>query len=172
MPHSSPQGKPQVELDLQIIDDSFELPTEQQFIGWVEAALTGRKEDAELTIRIVDDAESHELNHTYRGKDQSTNVLSFPFEAPPGIELAEFNLLGDLVVCAKVVSFEATAQKKPLIAHWAHMITHGCLHLLGYDHITDNEAQEMEAIEITLLQAQGFDNPYADDENSSSPQHK
>lgn len=151
-------------VDLQVVDNRFELPTEQQFIDWVEAALAGRKDDAELTIRIVDETESQQLNHTYRGKDKPTNVLSFPFEAPPGVTL---NLLGDLIICAKVVDCEAIEQKKPLIAHWAHMITHGCLHLLGYDHISNEEAEQMESIEIETLQRQGFDNPYAADETDN-----
>lgn len=148
-------------VDLQIIDNRCELPTLLQFTDWVKATLAGRIEEAELTIRIVDTAESRALNHQYRGKDKATNVLSFPFEAPPGVTL---NLLGDLVVCAEVVTAEATAQQKPLIAHWAHMITHGCLHLIGYDHIKNIDAQEMEAVEIALLQQQGFDNPYSSDE--------
>ena len=147
-------------VDLQIVDNSHKLPTEQQFISWTEAALAGHKDDAELTVRIVDEAESRALNHDYRGKDKSTNVLSFPFQAPPGVVI---NLLGDLIICAKVVTDEASQQHKPLIAHWAHMITHGCLHLLGYDHINNDEAQVMESLETEILHAQGFADPYTDD---------
>lgn len=146
-----------ITIDLQVIDNRFELPTLMQFKGWVVAALAGRKDGVELTIRIVDEDESRTLNHTYRDMDKPTNILSFPFEAPPGVVL---NLLGDLVVCAQVVNQEATQQKKPLIDHWAHMITHGCLHLMGYDHINNDDAQEMEAIEIDILQRQGINNPY------------
>ncbi len=127
----------------------------------MNAALTGRKDSAELTIRVVENSESHELNHQYRGKNKPTNVLSFPFEAPPGVEI---DLLGDLIICAPVVESEANEQQKTIIAHWAHMVTHGCLHLLGYDHITNDEAEVMEKLEIDILQQQGFDNPYIADE--------
>jgi probable rRNA maturation factor len=146
-----------ITVDLQIIEESSELPSEQQFQSWVEAALSGRKDDAELTIRIVDEQESQQLNHDYRDKDKSTNVLSFPFEAPPGVII---NLLGDLIICANVVKMEAQNQHKTIIAHWAHMVTHGCLHLLGYDHINNEDAQIMEYIEIDILQGLGFDDPY------------
>ena len=105
----------------------------------------------------VDEAESHELNLTYRGKDKPTNVLSFPFEAPPGIEMP---LLGDLIICRQVVEQEAKEQQKPLEAHWAHMVVHGSLHLLGYDHIEDNEAEEMESLETEIMLALGYEDPY------------
>ena len=114
-----------------------------------------------MTVRIVDEAESNELNLTYRGKDKPTNVLSFPFEAPPGLELP---LLGDLVICRQVVEREAQEQGKPLMAHWAHMVVHGSLHLLGYDHIEDEEAEEMEALERDIMQELGFADPYQSDE--------
>ena len=97
------------------------------------------------------------LNHEYRGKDKPTNVLSFPFEAPPGIEL---DLLGDLIICRQVVEKEAEEQSKPLLAHWAHMVVHGSLHLLGYDHIEDDEAEEMESLETEIMQTMGFEDPY------------
>ena len=119
------------------------------------------QEEAEVTIRLVDEAESNQLNLTYRGKDKPTNVLSFPFECPPGVELP---LLGDLIICRQVVEREANEQNKPLLAHWAHMVVHGSLHLLGYDHIDDEEAEEMEALEVEFMQALGYDNPYQDDE--------
>lgn len=115
------------------------------------------QELSEVTIRIVDEAESQQLNHTYRGKDKPTNVLSFPFEAPAGIELP---LLGDLIICRQVVEREAQEQEKPLLAHWAHMVVHGSLHLLGYDHIEDAEAEEMESIETEIMLALGYDDPY------------
>ncbi|MGL4475692.1 MAG: rRNA maturation RNase YbeY [Shewanella sp.] len=144
-------------IDLQIATDNNQLPSESDFELWVRAALGNTMTEAELTIRIVDEAESQSLNHDYRGKDKPTNVLSFPFEAPPGIELP---LLGDLVICAKVVENEALTQNKALQAHWAHMVIHGCLHLLGYDHINDEEAEEMESLEIELIQSLGYPDPY------------
>ncbi|MCL1050645.1 rRNA maturation RNase YbeY [Shewanella abyssi] len=146
-----------VDLDLQIAVDTVKLPSAQELELWVKTALRESMDHAELTIRIVDSAESQMLNNTYRGKDKPTNVLSFPFEAPPGIELP---LLGDLVVCAAVVEQEAIDQQKTLTAHWAHMVVHGCLHLLGYDHIDDMEAEEMESLETQLLESLGYNNPY------------
>lgn len=146
-----------VDLDLQVAVEGFELPSAQEMELWVKTALRDSMDQAELTIRIVDVAESQLLNSTYRGKDKPTNVLSFPFEAPPGIELP---LLGDLVVCAAVVKQEAIDQNKPLNAHWAHMVVHGCLHLLGYDHIEDIEAEEMESLETQLIESLGYNNPY------------
>ena len=112
---------------------------------------------AEITIRLVDSDESQQLNNQYRGKDKPTNVLSFPFEVPTGIEL---DLLGDLVICAPVIAAEAIEQNKSENAHWAHMVIHGCLHLLGYDHINDQEAEEMEALEIALLAKLNIADPY------------
>lgn len=144
-----------VELQQEIADQ--DLPGETQFNEWVSAALTGRKDEAELCIRIVDAEESRELNHQYRGKDKSTNVLSFPFEVPEGIPL---NLLGDLVVCAEVVAREAEEQQKPLHHHWAHMIIHGTLHLLGYDHINDEDAEVMEQLEREILAQLEIPDPY------------
>ena len=149
-------------LDLQLACASPDgLPSEAQLQGWLEGTILGFQQEAEVTVRIVDEAESRELNHTYRGKDKPTNVLSFPFEAPPGLELP---LLGDLVICRQVVEREASEQGKPLMAHWAHMVVHGSLHLLGYDHIEDGEAEEMEALEVEFMAALGFENPYQDDE--------
>lgn len=145
-------------LDLQIAtSESDNLPTEQQIMQWLRIILPQFIDNAEITIRIVDEAESQQLNNTYRHKDKPTNVLSFPFESPIEIEVP---LLGDLVICKKVVETEAIAQHKTLTSHWAHMIVHGCLHLLGYDHILDEEAEEMENIEIDIMQQLGFDNPY------------
>jgi len=148
----------QVILDLQLAcEDPRGLPDEALFQRWLDAVIPQFQKEAEVTVRLVDDAESHELNLTYRGKDKSTNVLSFPFEAPPGIELP---LLGDLVICQQVVMQEAKEQEKPLEAHWAHMVIHGSLHLLGYDHIEDDEAEEMEALETEIMLALGYADPY------------
>jgi len=147
-----------IELDLQIAcEDESGLPSEKELMTWLNAVIRQFQPQAELTIRIVDEKESHELNHEYRGKDKPTNVLSFPFEAPPGIEI---DLLGDLIICRQVVESEAIEQNKPLLAHWAHMVVHGCLHLLGYDHIEDDEAEEMESLETELMQGMGFEDPY------------
>ncbi|QFI40030.1 rRNA maturation RNase YbeY [Moritella marina ATCC 15381] len=145
-------------LDLQIAtEDDQQLPTEQQFTTWLDAVVKLFQESAEVTIRIVDNAESQQLNSDYRGKDKPTNVLSFPFEVPEGIEL---NLLGDLIICKQVVEREALEQQKPLTAHWAHMVIHGTLHLLGYDHIIDEEADEMEALETEIMLKLEFEDPY------------
>lgn len=145
-------------LDLQLACESGQgLPTEADFQRWLEAVLPQFQPESEVTIRVVDEAESHELNHTYRGKDKPTNVLSFPFEAPPGIELP---LLGDLIICRQVVEQEAREQEKALEAHWAHMVIHGSLHLLGYDHIEDEEAEEMESLETEIMLALGYPDPY------------
>ncbi len=149
-----------LELDLQQATDAAELPTESQFQAWANLALAAYRDQAELTIRLVDSEESRQLNHQYRGKDKATNVLSFPFHCPPGLELP---LLGDLVICAEVVATEAKAQGKTAEAHWAHMVIHGCLHLLGFDHIKEDEAKQMEQLEIDLLAKLGFNNPYLTD---------
>jgi probable rRNA maturation factor len=155
-----------LQLDVQIaVEKENNLPTEEQLNLWVRAALVRRTdhEEPELTIRIADEAESQELNNDYRGKDKPTNVLSFPFEAPAHVPIP---LLGDLIICKQVVEREAIEQGKTLTSHWAHMTVHGCLHLLGYDHIEDEEAEEMEAIERTVMNELGFEDPYRDDENT------
>ncbi|MFT6113101.1 MAG: putative rRNA maturation factor [Oleispira sp.] len=156
----------ELQLDVQIaVEKEHDLPTEEQLTQWATAALVTRTEydEPELTIRIVDETESQELNNDYRGKDKPTNVLSFPFEAPAHVPIP---LLGDLIVCKQVVEREAIEQGKTLTAHWAHMIVHGCLHLLGYDHIEDEEAEEMEGIERVVMAELGFEDPYKDDENT------
>ncbi len=145
-------------LDLQIATQQSEnLPSESQIITWLDVILPQFMDKAEITIRIVDEPESQMLNKTYRHKDKPTNVLSFPFESPVDIDVP---LLGDLIICKQVVELEAKEQHKSLMSHWAHMIVHGCLHLLGYDHIIDDEAEEMENIEIDIMKQLGFDDPY------------
>lgn len=145
-------------VDIQNACDTQQLPSTEQFQQWVDTALASvTKQTFELTIRLVNSDESQQLNNQYREKDKPTNVLSFPFEVPEGIEL---NLLGDLVICASVVEEEAKVQNKALFDHWAHMVIHGCLHLLGYDHINDTDANEMEALEINILATLNISNPY------------
>ncbi|GAB2784883.1 rRNA maturation RNase YbeY [Halomonas shantousis] len=154
------------EIDRQVAvdDDSAALlPAQADLEAWVGVVLAIHPDEArcELTIRFVEPDESQALNRDYRHKDKPTNVLSFPFEAPPGLELP---LLGDLVICHAVVSREAHEQGKPLLHHYAHMVIHGCLHLLGYDHIDDEEAEEMETVERELLETLGIADPYAPDD--------
>lgn len=147
-------------VDFQVAYESTGVPDETQFQVWAEKAWLG-EDPSEVTIRIVGNEESQDLNHQYRGKDKPTNVLSFPFEAPPGITVP---LAGDLVICAPVVEKEAQEQHKEPVAHWAHMVVHGMLHLQGCDHIEDNEAEAMEALEVRLLAQLGFANPYEAEE--------
>lgn len=150
-------------VDLQLATEQTDnLPSQPAFVTWAEAVVTKFQPTAELTIRIVDSEESQHLNSEYRGKDKPTNVLSFPFEVPEGVEL---DLLGDLVICKSVVEQEAKEQNKPLQAHWAHMVIHGSLHLLGYDHINDDEADEMENLETEIMQQLGFTDPYHEEKN-------
>ena len=155
-----------VELDLQLASQA-PAPSQTMFQRWCETALAHRSGDSELTVRLVDEAEGRELNHTYRHKDYATNVLSFPADVPD--DMLDIPLLGDLVICIPVVEREAAEQHKTSEAHWAHLVIHGCLHLLGYDHIEDEEAEEMEALERTLLAQLGHPDPYADDETDTSP---
>ena len=150
-----------IELDLQIASEG-QAPSLEQLQQWCALALRQRSADSELTIRLVDEAEGRELNNTWRHKDYATTVLSFPADVPEG--LLDIPLLGDLVICVPVVEREAAEQDKSLEAHWAHLVIHGCLHLLGYDHIDDDEAEEMESLEQNLLAELGHPDPYADDE--------
>lgn len=154
-----------IELDLQLaVENEHNLPSEKDFHLWLSETVTLFQQDAEVTIRLVDNQESQQLNSEYRGKDKPTNVLSFPFEAPPGIEI---DLLGDLIICKQVVEKEALEQNKPVLAHWAHMVVHGALHLLGYDHIEDDEADEMESLETEIMQKMGFNDPYITEKTDS-----
>ena len=132
-------------------------PNDAEFSQWTIAALAGLRARAEVSIGIVDEENSASLNMEYRGKNYATNVLSFPSDLPEDFDPT---LLGDLALCAAVINKEAQEQNKTATAHWAHMVVHGCLHLLGFDHIDDAEADEMEAREITILRQLGFNNPY------------
>lgn len=148
-----------VDLDVQyaVSDDDCEPPSPELIRSWVEAVLSGQRDESELTVRIVVSEEIQNLNRTYRNKDKPTNVLSFPFEKIEGVDLP---LLGDVVICASVVEQEAQQQGKPVLDHWAHMVVHGVLHLLGYDHIDEADAEEMESLEIKVLQGLGIADPY------------
>lgn len=147
----------QLLLEVQYACTSADVPDETLLRSWALAALGEDQQPVELVIRIVDAAESRALNRRYRGKDKPTNVLSFPFEAPPGVELDH---LGDLVICAAVVAREALEQHKPLNHHWAHMVVHGILHLRGYDHQDEPQASAMEALEKQILKGLGIADPY------------
>ena len=127
------------------------LPLRADFVRWVRAALVG---GGEITIRLVDANEGRELNNEYRGKDHATNVLSFPYDTEPLV-------VGDLVICPSVVAREAEEQNKPLVAHYAHLTVHGMLHLQGWDHDNDDDAEAMENEEKEILAALGYPDPYA-----------
>ncbi|WJW74890.1 rRNA maturation RNase YbeY [Thiohalobacter sp. IOR34] len=144
-------------VELQHAQQVAAVPDDAALRRWAQAAWLHPGRAAEVTVRIVDAAESAELNRTYRHREGPTNVLSFPFEAPPGVELP---LLGDLVICAPVVARQAAGQGKTLEAHWAHMLVHGMLHLQGYDHMTAEEAGRMEGLECEILARLGYANPY------------
>ncbi|WP_100641796.1 rRNA maturation RNase YbeY [Alteromonas facilis] len=148
-----------ISVDLQVACEQ-DTPSIEAFEQWVESALSANQLDAgEVTVRLVNPEESQQLNFQFRGKDAATNVLSFPFECPPEIEM---DYLGDLVICPAVVEQEAIQQEKDLNHHYAHMTIHGVLHLLGFDHIDPEQAEEMESLETRLLAKLGIDDPYQD----------
>lgn len=146
-------------LSIEIIRDiaSDDLPSDMELQRWANLAAE-HQDDYELCIRIVDINESQELNSTYRGKDKPTNVLSFPFEQMPGIDL---KILGDIAICAPIVEQEAREQNKATNDHWAHLVIHGVLHLRGFDHITDTDAEIMEQLERDLLKQLQISDPYS-----------
>lgn len=174
-----------------LADSVEEPPPRAQLQRWAEAAWqSGARTDVEVALRIVSAEESRQLNRDYRGKDKPTNVLSFPMQMDewhlpadlipddlaPDDDLADdkhsevlsvpdvqWQMLGDLAICAEVVAEEAQQQRKSLQAHWAHMLVHGMLHLQGYDHIEEDEAQRMEQLEIQIMQQLGFSDPYQAD---------
>lgn len=148
------------QIDIESNSRSRRIPATELLESWITAALNSQQlEEAEVSLYIVDEDESQELNAEYRGKDKPTNVLSFPADIPEEVGIP---LLGDLVVCAPVVEREAQEQGKTLDAHWAHMLIHGSLHLLGYDHVLDDEAEVMEALETEIITGLGFPAPYQD----------
>jgi probable rRNA maturation factor len=142
------------------------LPAAVSFRRWVAAALDGRIREADLAVRIVGAKEGRALNRHYRGKDYATNVLSFPADAAEGVKLpkgVKMPLLGDLVICAPVVAREAKEQGKALNDHYAHLTVHGVLHLLGWDHEDERDAECMEALERGILAGLGIEDPYLQD---------
>lgn len=145
-----------IEIDIQIESTHEGIPESSELVKWTTAALKAKT--AEITIRIVDEEESAQLNHTYRNKEGPTNVLSFPMTSPHDQKL----LLGDLIICAPIVFKESLEQEKNCQDHWAHMVIHGVLHLQGYDHIDETDAKKMQAKEIKLLSTFGVANPYDD----------
>nr|VFJ42723.1 MAG: probable rRNA maturation factor [Candidatus Kentron sp. DK]VFJ47026.1 MAG: probable rRNA maturation factor [Candidatus Kentron sp. DK] len=157
-------------VDLQYASTETALPTHRDIHTWADTALLLSTETnglhstpeepnfpAELTVRIVDEEEMRDLNRRYRGQEKTTNVLSFPCDASnfPGL-----HLLGDIVVCAPVVKREAGEQGKEPVAHWAHMVIHGTLHLMGFDHLSEPQAVQMESLETRILARLGFSDPY------------
>ena len=143
---------PQLDFSLQLASQAADIPSAAQFKRWVRAAL---RVETSLTIRVVDVDEGKQLNASYRSKDYATNVLTFPLTEEP-------LLMGDIIICAPVVVREAVEQGKSLLAHYAHMTVHGVLHLHGYDHEVDAQADLMEAMEIAIMHKLGFSNPYAE----------
>ena len=145
-------------LDLQIAWRRERVPGSDKLRDWVGAALQGRRESAEVAVRVVGTEEARELNRGYRGQDKPTNVLAFPADLPGGLGV---DLLGDLVLCGPLVEKQAIEQEKDLEAHWAHLVVHGTLHLVGFDHQTEAEAREMETQEVEILSNLGYPDPYA-----------
>ncbi|GAB2522459.1 rRNA maturation RNase YbeY [Lysobacter humi (ex Lee et al. 2017)] len=148
---------PDLDLSVAYATERRGVPSPVSFRRWVAAAVEGRSGPSEVSIRIVGEDEGRALNRQYRGRDYATNVLSFPAELPDGLDLP---LLGDLVVCAPVVAREAAEQGKAVGDHYAHMTVHGTLHLLGWDHEDDAEAEAMEAEERRILAGLGIADPY------------
>ncbi len=162
-------GPGRITVSVQIAVDAEEEPTSHLPAAaavrrWARAALSDQDRGGEITVRMVGSEEGAALNQRYRHKSGPTNVLSFPYGPP---EETMMPLLGDIVICAPVVNAEAHAQGKTPDAHWAHMVVHGVLHLLGYDHETDREARDMEALEAALLQRLGYSDPYGESARSA-----
>jgi probable rRNA maturation factor len=157
-----------IRVELQVVGSADGLPAEKEIRDWLQRACLAVSPDAgrgcELVVRVVDEAESRDLNRRYRGKDRATNVLAFPAAEPgemPGPAGAGQRALGDLVLCGTVIAREAAEQRKDVTAHWAHMLVHGALHLLGFDHETEGEASRMESLEIRILGGRALPDPYA-----------
>lgn len=152
-------------VEIQIVTAN-EVPSNSSIASWVHLALLSPHKNSEICVRLVDEAESKQLNQTYRQKPTSTNVLSFPAEIPENVHI---DCLGDIVVCASVVKREALEQNKTFNAHWAHMIIHGTLHLQGFDHINESDANEMESLETLILTELNFPPPYEQSDEHHKP---
>ncbi len=161
-------------IDLENVSGLHGIPNVDDVQHWVMHTLQAAGEfgldDVELAVRFVDDRESRALNNQYRGIDKPTNVLSFPAERPAGLPEFESQPLGDIVCCVQVIEREAKEQRKSVYDHWAHMIVHGTLHLLGYDHEYASDAEAMELLELRALQSFNINNPYAEQNTLSSNQ--
>jgi probable rRNA maturation factor len=155
-----------IKIELQITVKNQQIPSQTDFEQWLAQAaklLPPPYANNEICIRIINEQESQQLNETYRHKSAPTNILSFTYndEETTVTDDDNIHLLGDLAICAPLVSKQAIAQNKPVMAHWAHLVIHGYLHLLGYDHKTSKKTTEMEQLEIAILQKLGYSNPYA-----------
>ena len=148
---------PRLAITVQYACEAEGLPSAVQFGKWARVAL---RVDTEVTLRVVDEEEGRALNRDYRGKDYATNVLTFPLTEEP-------HLMGDIILCAPVVAAEALAQHKPLHAHYAHLTVHGILHLHGYDHETEAEAELMESIETAIVTKLGYPDPYLSEKEAA-----
>jgi probable rRNA maturation factor len=151
-------------IDIQYACDQTLPVSDDMLTKWAELALHEQMSAAELTLRLVDIKEIRQLNHRYRKQDKATNVLAFPSQIPNQVEL-DYPLLGDVILCPAIVDGESRALKKPLEEHWAHLVIHGVLHLLGYDHSKESDTAVMQALEIKLLAKLGFANPYQTEDN-------
>lgn len=156
-----------VHVELQVACATDSLPPEDEIRAWIESAVRlggpERTGALEVVVRVVDERESRSLNYRFRHKDRPTNVLAFPASGPdgvPGHPVGDATPLGDLAICAPVLEREARAQEKPPAAHWAHLLVHGTLHLLGYEHEAADEAARMERLETRILAGRGVPDPY------------
>jgi probable rRNA maturation factor len=158
---NKPRGNQRLSLTVDYQVDANGLPDARQMLRWAQAALLAGVDYAEISLRVVDEAEGRQLNHDYRGRDSATNVLTFALnegEPVPGLPL-----FGDIVLTAEVVAREAQEQNKPLEAHYAHLVIHSMLHLQGFDHQEEEEAFEMESLETVLLNQLGYPDPYGEE---------
>ncbi len=167
---AEPPSKHTCAVDVQCMYADVSVPADQTLGKWVNAVISFlvehkqlKQTDYEVAIRVVDKVDSQQLNNQYRQKNTPTNVLSFPFDTPEIFkQCQQLDILGDIVVCALIVEAEAQQQNKSIEQHWAHMIVHGVLHLLNYDHINHDDASLMEALEVRILSQLGYPNPYTE----------